>query len=334
MSEYFGTSIPASTLTPTFNISGFKLNSSDNKGLPGWNIRLLNITTGLELANKTTDSMGFYSFTGLTNGTYNVTEEMKAGWINTSPMLRTVTINGQDTTNMNFTNTLLPPTSVTKFNISGFKVNDTNGNNMWDSGEMGIEGWNIMLLDDKDNQIASTSTNDSGFYEFMNLAPGTYKVTEEMKEGFTPISGTSKEVTIKDMDVKDVNFLNMMVTVTSAPTPTPPSPPPTTNTISGFKINDLNGNGKQDAGEEGLSGWNIKLTGIIPETTDIHEETTTDDQGFYSFGNLPSGMYLVEETVKGDFVPTSPPVITVTVENGMKSMNNNFMNKPVSNLSK
>ncbi len=67
-----------------------------------------------------------------------------------------------------------------------------------------------MLLDDKDNQIASTSTNTSGFYEFMNLTPRTYKVTEEMKEGFTPSGDTSKMVTIKDMDVTDVNIKKIL----------------------------------------------------------------------------------------------------------------------------
>ena len=144
-----------------------------------------------------------------------------------------------------------------------------------------------------------------------------------MKAGFTPSSATSKDVPIENKDVTDVNFLNH-VTVT---------PPPTkTNTISGFKINDLNGNGKQDPGEEGLPGWNIKLTGIVPETAGINMETTTDDQGFYSFENLPAGKYLVAETLKGGYVPSGSPVLVVTVENGMNSMNNNFMNRPVSSL--
>lgn len=86
-----------------------------------------------------------------------------------------------------------------------------------------------------------------------------------------------------------------------------------------------------DEGEKGLKGWEIKLTGIGPETAGIHEETATDDQGFYSFENLPPGRYIVVEKVMGGFVPTVSPVIIVTVENGMNSMNNNFMNRrPVS----
>ncbi len=307
----------------TFNISGFKINGTDNNGMgiDKWNIMLLN-ATGAQIASTMTDSTGFYSFTGLTSGTYNVAEGMMTGWTNTStsPMSRMVVINGADVPNVNFTNMLLPPKPAT-FDISGFKINDTNGNGVWDPGEMGIDKWNIMLQDDKGTQIASTSTDVQGFYQFTGLDPGTYKVTEEMKPGFTPSSDTSKDVTIENKDVKDVNFLNH-VTV----------PPAVTNTISGFKINDLNGNGKQDQGEEGLPGWNIKLTGIVPETAGINMETTTDDNGFYSFENLPAGMYLVVETVKGDYVPSGSPVLVVNLENGMNSMNNNFMNRPVSSL--
>ncbi len=313
------------TQPQTFNISGFKINGTNNNGMgiENWNIMLLN-DTGAQIASTMTDSTGFYNFTGLTNGTYNVTEGLMAGWTNTSPMFQIVTINGQDMMNVNFTNVLIPPKPVATFNISGFKVNDTNGDNVWETGEMGIENWNINLLNATTGaQIASTSTDASGFYEFMNLAPGVYNVTEEMKPGFTPSGATFKVVTIENMDVTDVDFLNH-VTVT---------PPPTkTNIISGFKINDLNSNGKQDPGEEGLPGWNIRLTGIVPETAGINMETTTDDKGFYSFENLPAGMYLVVETLQGGYVPVGSPVLTVNLENGTNSMNNNFMNRPVSSL--
>jgi hypothetical protein len=55
-----------------------------------------------------TGADGSYKFTNLVNGTYNVTEEMKTGWTNVSPMSQQVTINGADMPNINFTNQ--PPT--------------------------------------------------------------------------------------------------------------------------------------------------------------------------------------------------------------------------------
>lgn len=225
------------------------------------------------------------------------------------------------------------------FNISGFKVNDTNGNNVWDSGEMGIENWNINLLNHTTStQIANTSTNASGFYQFTNLTPGIYNVTEETKPGFTPTGAVFKVVTIENMDIMDVDFLNKVTvtptptatpTVTATPTPTP-TPTPTAGSISGFKVNDLNGNGRWDKDEAGLADWNIRLIGTGVETVGINKETTTDDRGFYSFENLTAGRYIIIETLKVGFVPTSAPVKTVTVAEGKNSANNNFTNRPIS----
>jgi protocatechuate 3,4-dioxygenase beta subunit len=326
------------TVTPqqTFTISGFKINDTNGNGvwdagemgIENWNIKLLN-DTGVKLANTSTNAQGFYQFMKIFPGNYNIAEETRAGFTPTNATSMPVTVENMDVMNVNFTNqvTVIPTPTPTPppqgtFTISGFKVNDTNGNNMWDSGEMGIENWNIRLLNaTTGTQIASTSTNASGFYEFMNLAPGVYNVTEEINAGFTPSGATFKVVTIENMDITDVDFLNH-VTV----------PPAVKNIISGFKINDLNGNGKQDAGEEGLPGWNIKLIGIVPETVGINKETTTGDNGFYSFEDLPAGMYLLVETLKGDYVPSGPPVLVVNLENGKNSMNNNFMNRPISSL--
>ncbi len=316
--------------TTTGSISGFKFNDINGNGtwdpvepgLANWTI-VLTMPDGSNITN-TTNTDGFYRFSNLSAGNYTIEEILKPGWVRTFPSVsvRNITIlKGENLIDIDFGNMQVQIPQET-FNISGFKVNDTNGNGVWDSGEKGIENWNINLLNDTGEQIASTSTNASGFYKFTDLNPGTYKVTEETKPGFTSTSATSRVITIENMDVTDVNFLNRVKVI---------PPPAKTNTISGFKVNDLNGNGRWDEGEKGLKGWNIKLIGIVPETADINMETTTDDQGFYSFENLPSGKYLVEETVKGDYVPDSP-VIVVDLENGTNSKNNNFMNRPVSSL--
>jgi hypothetical protein len=262
--------------------------------------------TGVKFDENVTDSS--YTNTSAAQGTWNVT----------------ATASNENGTVMQIWDwivTALPPPAA-KFNISGFKVNDTNGDNTWDAGEIGIENWNIMLLNaTTGTQIASTSTDAQGFYELTNLSPGVYNVTEEMKAGFTPSGAVFKVVTIENMDVTDVNFLNHIAV-----------PPAVTNTISGFKINDLNGNGRQDADEAGLAGWNIRLIGIVPGTAGINKETATDDRGFYSFENLPAGMYLVVETLKGGYVPSGSPVLVVNLEDGTNSMNNNFTNRPISSL--
>ncbi|VVB93512.1 Plastocyanin [uncultured archaeon] len=107
---------------------------------------------------------------------------------------------------------------------------------------------------------------------------------------------------------------------------------PPGGSISGTKINDVNGNGMNDAGEKGLQGWEIELRGIGVETKDIKKETVTDAEGFYRFDNLPAGMYLVKEKLKEGYVPTSSPVRLITLVRGENSLDNNFFNRPVQSL--
>ena len=61
-----------------------------------------------------------------------------------------------------------------------------------------------------------------------------------------------------------------------------------TLSINGTKFDDLNGNGRFDGDERGLSGWVIRLKLDGREISN----TTTDDSGRYSFTNLAPGKYM------------------------------------------
>ncbi|HUV82370.1 MAG TPA: SdrD B-like domain-containing protein, partial [archaeon] len=96
----------------TFNISGFKVDDNNSNGIwdegePGienWNIMLKNESTGEMIDQTITDNEGFFQFANLSNGTYNVTEELRTGWINTNQTFRNVTIEGNDVEDLIFTN--------------------------------------------------------------------------------------------------------------------------------------------------------------------------------------------------------------------------------------
>ncbi len=105
--------------------------------------------------------------------------------------------------------------------------------------------------------------------------------------------------------------------------------------ISGIKFNDVNGNGIKDQGEMGLSGWHIKLTGIVGTGVDtrvLSLETTTNADGFYMFDKLQAGNYIVVEELQGGFVPVGSPVKNIMLADGETSENNNFFNMPVESL--
>jgi len=103
-------------------------------------------------------------------------------------------------------------------------------------------------------------------------------------------------------------------TNTTTPTPTSPTPTPTPvcGTISGYKWNDLNGNGAWDTGEPGLSGWTLNVSECLTgncNTLGPAVTRVTDANGFYIFTGLtyqPATRYRIREAVQPGWIPTSP----------------------------
>ncbi len=66
--------------------------------------------------------------------------------------------------------------------ICGYVFYDTNHNRAFDSGETGISNWTMFLVnfDQVQRKMVRTivRTNDSGYYNFSNVAKGFYMLTE------------------------------------------------------------------------------------------------------------------------------------------------------------
>jgi hypothetical protein len=191
-------------------IAGNVTNASNGSAISG-------ATVTADGMMATTDANGIYSIS-IAAGTYNMTANATGYQTNTTTG---VVVTAGNVTTQDFALTPLVTQLKQTFNISGFKINDTNGNGVWDFGEMGIENWNIMLLNNTGVQLANISTNASGFYQFMSIFPGNYSVAEETKAGFNSTNATSMPVTVENMDVTNVNFTNQPVAPTATPTVTP-----------------------------------------------------------------------------------------------------------------
>src|SRR5207249_1263332 len=66
--------------------------------------------------------------------------------------------------------------------------------------------------------------------------------------------------------------------------------------LAGTAYVDANNNGAQDAGEAGIAGVTVKLTGTDDLGHAVSLTTTTDSGGSYSFTNLRPATYTVTET--------------------------------------
>ncbi len=78
------------------------------------------------------------------------------------------------------------------------------------------------------------------------------------------------------------------------------------SSVSGKKFGDLDGNGLRNEGELGLPGWTIHLTGPISSSK------ITDENGNYSFTELPPGTYTISEENQTGWTQTSqshPPIV-------------------------
>src|SRR5450759_1397712 len=185
------------TGTNVYNVSGFSLNSSDNTGLPGWTINISNGTINMQ---DETDVNGSYIFSGISNGTYTLTENPMTNWTNVSPSTVEVTVNGADLPDQNFTN--MPKiVEVLPYVVSGFSLNS--------SDNTGLQGWTINISNDTINMQGVTDVN--GSYMFSGISNGTYNITENPMTGWTNVSPSTIEVTVNGADLPNQNFTNILM---------------------------------------------------------------------------------------------------------------------------
>ncbi|MEB3517250.1 SdrD B-like domain-containing protein, partial [Staphylococcus haemolyticus] len=69
-----------------------------------------------------------------------------------------------------------------------------------DSDEKGIAGVTVTLKDSDGNTIGTTTTDESGKYQFTDLENGTYEVSFTTPEGYTPTTANSGNDNEKDSD--------------------------------------------------------------------------------------------------------------------------------------
>ncbi|MEX0714705.1 MAG: DUF4214 domain-containing protein, partial [Pirellulales bacterium] len=134
-------------------------------------------------------------------------------------------------------------------------------------------------------------TDATGAYGFTNLRPGTYQLAETQPAGFldgidtigTPGGTTADDVFAAVLlpagfDGVNNNFGEL-----------PPA------SLAGCVYLDINNNGLQNAGESGIFGVTILLTGTDDLGDAVNLSTMTDSSGHYSFGNLRPGTYRINE---------------------------------------
>ncbi|MGC4032032.1 MAG: SdrD B-like domain-containing protein [Tepidisphaeraceae bacterium] len=139
--------------------------------------------------NVQSNSNGEYSFTGLANGTYNVTRVLPSGYRlsngTAGKNYLAVTLSGASKVNVNLGSAAIVTGTAT---ITGFVFNDTDKDGIFDDSES-ASGVRTVFIDANGNKKLdagekSVQSNSEGRYTFTGLTAGTYKVTRVFPSGY------------------------------------------------------------------------------------------------------------------------------------------------------
>ena len=160
--------------------------------------------------------------------------------------------------------------------LTGVAFDDRNNNGIQDANERPLAGWRVVA-------IANDRTSNNPFprVEMDTDATGHYSLT------LTP--GASYSVGIIQASIGSAvpTVLHVMTLSRNA----------TLNfgenvgSISGMVFNDLNKNGRQDAGEPALSGWLMNYCKTSGATTSYSNPVASDTTGHFLIADLPTGNY-------------------------------------------
>jgi large repetitive protein len=315
---------------------------SGEAGIGGVTVVLTGVTTAGALVTTTsvTAADGSYSFTGLADGTYKVTEPLQPTAANGAalPAGLSSTDNGQTVPGTGAQNqgAATPPLTtpsaiagialvagnnsvnnnfgeVPASTISGFVYTDVNTNGSKDPVDTPLAGVTIILtgVDSTGQAITRTTTTDaSGAYQFTGLPVGVYTVTEpvqpfgtanaETNPGTINNGGTAGTATPRTTTPSTISGIR--ITTPGTDSPNNNFGELTASSISGVVYLDDNGNQVRDGVEPTMpAGITITLTGVDSSGAPVTRVTVTSATGTYLFDNLRPGTYTVTESQPAGF---------------------------------
>jgi uncharacterized repeat protein (TIGR01451 family) len=178
--------------------------------------------------------------------------------------------------------------------LGDFVWRDDNVNGIQDPGEPPVENITVNLYDSTDTLVGSTTTNVDGNYGFTDLPPGDYYVEFVLPIGyvFTVQDANSNANDTVDSDADRTTGQTALTNLEAGENdPTWDAGIVLSASIGNFVWQDLDGDGRQDAGEPGVPGITVEL---YDSDDNLIGTDVTDGSGIYGFTDLlPGDYYLV-----------------------------------------
>ncbi|MHA4871270.1 SdrD B-like domain-containing protein [Duganella sp. PWIR1] len=298
--------------------NGNGVQDTGETGIAGVTVQLKN-ASGQVVQTTTTAADGKYSFTA-DPGSYTVSVSAPAGYnftgqdlggddakdsdFNASGQSASVVLNAGDN------NTSIDAGLYKSASVGDRVWLDTNKNGIQDSGEAGLGGVKVKLLDAAGNQVGASATTDAnGNYLFSNLKPGTYTVVFDkasLPEGMVFTTANQGTDDAKDSDVSAAGVSHTFTLASGQVDKSVDAGVLAAATIGDRVWIDKNGNGLQDSDESGKSGVTVELK---DNTGKVVKTTTTDSNGNYKF-SVEAGTYSVNVKAPSGYYTTSQNVGT------------------------
>jgi hypothetical protein len=259
-------------------------------GLEDVRIELLDASNTVIAATRS-DEYGFYRFTSVPEGDYTVQEIDPEGFSSTTDNKIPVVVRPEEDVAADFGDQGVGT-------VSGTVFRDPDGSGDKADGEIGLENVKVELIDNSTGQVvATTKTDENGYYKFTYVPEGDYTVREIDPSGFSSATDNGVPVSVVPGDTVTSDFGDRGV-----------------GDISGTIFTDPDGNGHQDDSDSGLGDVRIEL---VDSSGTVIATTKTDDYGYYSFTDVPEGTYIIREVDPSGFVnSTTESTVPVTVRSG------------------
>ncbi|MEY3419939.1 MAG: hypothetical protein RIR48_219, partial [Bacteroidota bacterium] len=194
--------------------------------------------------------------------------------------------------------------------LGDFVWEDNNNNGIQDPGEPGISGTTVTISKVADISFVprQTITSGTGQYKFENLKPGMYNISFGVVAFKKPTASKAGSDNTKDSDPDESGVVSNVLLLSGGNRTDIDAGYISTSTasIGGFVWEDLNANGIQDNGEQGISGDTIYIKGESQNVIAFSLFALSDQNGRYLFSNLQAGTYSILFTKRSGFEFTDP----------------------------